>query len=158
MKNNFESAVRFALDAHAGQLDSGFTPYIQHLMGVWSKVRNASMTTQIAALLHDTVEDTDVTLNQIEDNFGTDVKDVIAILTHNKTTPYAAYIEAIALSGNRAAMLVKLADLQDNMSADRLQRLPESSVAYFTKRAQTKYAPARARLLDALGNVIGARV
>jgi (p)ppGpp synthase/HD superfamily hydrolase len=111
------------------------------------------MTTQIAGLLHDTVEDTDVTLNQIEDNFGKDVRDVIEILTHNKTTPYAAYIEAIALSGNRSAILVKLADLQDNMSPERLQRLPESSVAYFTKRAQTKYGPARVRLIDALENI-----
>lgn len=153
MKDNFESALRFALDSHTGQLDQGWTPHIQHLMGVWSRVRFASMSTQIAALLHDVVEDTNVSLGQIRDNFGDDVADVIQILTHQKHVPYRAYIESIAESKNRKAILVKIADLDDNCSPERLQRLPDEKRDYFVSRKENKYLPARRRLIDALDKV-----
>ena len=153
MKDNFESALRFALDVHSNQLDSGWTPYIQHVMGVWSRLRFENMTTQIAALLHDTVEDTSVTLDQIHYEFGEDVAEIIRILTHTKGVPYKAYIEAIALSGNRSAILIKIADLDDNSSEIRLQRLPAGKEEYFRKRAQDKYGPARNRLAVAFAGL-----
>lgn len=150
MKDNFESALRFAMDAHSGQIDKGWTPYIQHLLGVWSRVRQASLTTQIVALLHDTVEDTDIVLDDIQREFGFAVAEAVEILTHDKKIRYTAYIENIAASKNRSAILVKLADLQDNMSEFRLQRLPEEKRAYFESRMHDKYEPARRRLLTAL--------
>ena len=150
MKDNFESAVQFALKAHRGQLDKGWTPYIQHLMGVWSQVRNQSLTTQIVALLHDTIEDTDTVYSELETEFGEDVAKAIQVLTHERGMKYELYIDVIIASKNRHAILVKIADLTDNSSTTRLQRLPETSRAYFEKRAAEKYGPARSKLLKAL--------
>jgi (p)ppGpp synthase/HD superfamily hydrolase len=150
MKDNFDSAVRFALDAHQGQIDKGWSPYIMHLMGVWARVREGSLKTQIVALLHDTIEDTSVTYEQIAAEFGIEVADTVELLTHRKGLSYALYIERIATSGNRSAILVKLADLADNSSTFRQQRLPESKRKYFQERTKTKYKPAYARLIKSL--------
>ena len=150
MKDNFEDALQFAINAHRGQLDNGWTPYIMHLLGVWERVREASLTTQIVALLHDSVEDTSVTYEDILREFGEDVANAVQILTHQKGVKYEPYIENIAQSDNMSAILVKLADLEDNSSKTRLQRLPESKKKYFEKRIKEKYLPARRRLLRAL--------
>lgn len=150
MKDNFEDALKFAINAHSGQLDKGWTPYIQHLLGVWSRVREASLKTQIVALLHDTIEDTTVTYEQIAEQFGVDVADSIDLLSHNKGLKYEVYIENIARSGDRSAILVKLADLADNSSEFRQQRLPEHKRRYFQERTKTKYKPAHDRLIAAL--------
>lgn len=150
MKDNFEFALQFAVDAHKGQLDKGWTPYIQHILGVWSRTRFYDMKTQIGALLHDTVEDTTVTLDQIRYAFGDDIADIVEILTHKKGQPYDEYIESIASSGNIAAIRVKMADLEDNSSDIRLQRLPEDKAEYFARRAREKYLPAKEKLGVAL--------
>lgn len=150
MKDNFDSAVRFALDAHQGQIDKGWTPYIMHLMGVWSRVREASLKTQIVALLHDTIEDTTVTYQQIATEFGEEVADSVELLTHRPGLSYGLYVERIATSGDRSVILVKLADLADNSSEFRQQRLPEDKRRYFQERTKTKYKPAYNRLIQAL--------
>jgi (p)ppGpp synthase/HD superfamily hydrolase len=153
VKDNFEDAIQFAVNAHRGQLDKGWTPYIMHLIGVWSRVREASLQTQIVALLHDTIEDTDITYEQLAAEFGTDVADAVALLTHTKGLNYELYIENIARSGNRSAILVKLADLADNSSEFRQQRLPEAKRAYFKQRTLKKYKPAKERLIKALEDI-----
>lgn len=150
MKDNFESALQYSMDRHRGQLDKGWTPYIQHILGVWYGVREEDLTTQIAALLHDVPEDTEGTIEEILQNFGDDVASIVEILTHNKRIPYESYIDSIIQSGNRRAILIKLSDLADNSSPFRLQRLPESSKEYFQRRAKTKYEQARLRLAEAL--------
>ena len=150
MKDNFESALEFAMDKHHGQLDKGWTPYIQHIMGVWSRVRDEDLTTQIAALLHDTVEDTNTSVEEIGQFFGYGVALIVRILTHTKDESYEAYIDRIVASGNTRAIKIKLADLEDNSSPVRLQRLPPERRAYFEKRIVEKYAKARLVLLAAL--------
>lgn len=151
MKDNFESALEFAIAKHKGQLDKGWTPYIQHLLGVWSRVRDASLTTQIVALLHDSIEDTDTTYEELVAEFGQTVADAVRILTHQRGLKYEAYINNIALSDNPYAILVKLADLEDNSSKVRLQRLSEEMHERFIKRIEEKYNIARAHLKAALG-------
>lgn len=150
MKDNFESALEFAMQKHKGQLDKGWTPYIQHIMGVWSLVRFEDLTTQIAALLHDTVEDTSTTFEELRRGFGDDVVETVAVLTHMKAESYEAYIYRVATSNNRRAIKIKLADLEDNSSAVRLQRLPTERREYFEKRIVEKYSKARLILLAAL--------
>jgi (p)ppGpp synthase/HD superfamily hydrolase len=150
MKDNFEDALQFAMTAHRGQLDNGWTPYIQHLIGVWSRVRYESLTTQIVALLHDSVEDTNVTVPDIRRAFGEEVADAVLILTHTGSVKYDAYIQNIISHGNRHAIAVKIADLEDNSSDIRLQRLPEKKREYFRKRIAEKYLPAKHRLQQAL--------
>lgn len=151
MKDNFEFALEFALNAHKGQLDKGWTPYIQHIMGVWSRVRDEDLTTQIVALLHDVPEDTEVSLSTIYVQFGDDVGKAVGILTHIPGQAYEAYIASIAHSGNKSAILVKLADLEDNTSAARQKRLPEERKEYFLKRTRTKYEPAKELLKKFIG-------
>jgi (p)ppGpp synthase/HD superfamily hydrolase len=153
MKDNFEFALQFALDKHKGQLDKGWTPYIMHLLGVWSKVREASLKTQIVALLHDSLEDTATTYAELEAHFGKGVADTVDLLTHAENVPYESYVQSIAHSGDRSALLVKIADLADNSSPERLQRLPDDKREYYQQRTKDKYLPARKRLIDALKKV-----
>lgn len=150
MKDNFESALNYAIDKHKGQLDKGWTPYIQHLLGVWSRVRFHDLTTQICALLHDVIEDTDGTYEEIALNFGSKVADTIQLLTHDRKVRYPAYILNIIESRNQTAINVKIADLEDNSSEIRLQRLPEGKQKYFQKRITTTYLPAKQQLQAAL--------
>jgi (p)ppGpp synthase/HD superfamily hydrolase len=154
MKDNFEFALEFAINKHRGQVDKGWTPYIQHILGVWSRLRDADLTTQIAALLHDVVEDTSTSVSEIEREFGDRVTQIVRILTHAPGVPYDAYISQIALSGNRSAILIKLADLADNSSPERLKRLPQEAQQYFEKRIETKYKKAQQTLNAALADIV----
>jgi (p)ppGpp synthase/HD superfamily hydrolase len=154
MKDNFEFALEFAISKHRGQVDKGWTPYIQHILGVWSRLRDADLTTQIAALLHDVVEDTATTITEIDDKFGAKVASIVAVLTHMKSEPYDSYIIRIAMSENRSAILIKLADLADNSSPERLKRLPKDAQAYFQNRIETKYKKAQQTLNAALADIV----
>ena len=82
----FDKALQFAIDAHRGQKRKWTTiPYILHPIEVCAIVATLSDDDEVlsAALLHDTVEDTDVTLEQIRDEFG----DRVATLVQHETAP-----------------------------------------------------------------------
>lgn len=111
-----EEARRFAEKAHEGQIDRGGSAYIEHPRAVADKVDGE--TEKIVAWLHDTVEDTEVTVDQIREMFGDEVADAVAVLTRDKGEPYMDYIEKI--KGNEIARKVKLADLSHNMDVSRL--------------------------------------
>ena len=111
-----KKADAFAEKAHSGQFDMGGHPYIEHPRYVASMVDGE--TAKIAALLHDTVEDTDVTLDDIRAEFGDEIAEIVGLLTHKKGTPYMEYIKAIAQ--NDTAKKVKIADLTHNMDTSRL--------------------------------------
>lgn len=83
----FEEAIRFALNAHSGmRRKSDCTPYILHPME--AAIIAASLTDDeevlAAAMLHDTVEDTDTTLDDIREKFGERVAELVASETENK--------------------------------------------------------------------------
>ncbi|MCR5067626.1 MAG: HD domain-containing protein [Erysipelotrichaceae bacterium] len=83
----FDRAVVFATNAHSGQTRRGSNvPYIIHPLEVATIAATLSDDDDImcAALLHDTVEDTDVTLDEIEENFGPHVRQLVASETENK--------------------------------------------------------------------------
>lgn len=105
-------ALALATQAHKGQFDKGGEPYISHPIRVSQLVKDDDM--KIVALLHDVVEDTYVTLDDIESEFGIEIAHVVGKLTHDTTIPYMEYIEI--LSHNKAARAVKIADLTDNLS------------------------------------------
>src|SRR5208337_5544088 len=71
-------AIAFAARAHAGQLDKCGVPYILHPLAVMDAVKNHGRLTQIIAVLHDVVEDTPVTLDEIRTEFGDEVADGVA--------------------------------------------------------------------------------
>lgn len=116
------SAIRYIKRAHMGQKDMGGKPYWTHPMRVMTLLgRSASVTEKHAALLHDVIEDTETTFDDLRRvGFHTDVLVAVELLTRPAGLTYQRYINRLILSGNVAAMRVKLADLLDNMDERRI--------------------------------------
>lgn len=135
-------AMEIAYAAHHGQVDKAGMPYIFHPMHLAE-----GMDDEISccvALLHDTVEDTDITFSKLEKEFPKDVLDALKLLTHEKETDYFDYVRA--LKKNPIAVKVKLADLAHNSDQSRLigTTMDEETKAYF----RSKYTKAKAILLE----------
>ena len=116
-----ERAVRRALEAHAGQKEENDRPYLLHPLRLM--LRMDTEQEMAAAVLHDVVEDTDISLEDLRsEGFPEAVVSSVALLTHDKKkVSYRAYIERIA--ADPVARKVKLADLEDNLNVLRLARL-----------------------------------
>ena len=108
-------ALRFAYDAHHGQLDYNGIPYIFHPLHLAEQMDDEISC--CAALLHDVVEDTDVTLEQLAEEFPSEVVAVVKLLTRKDGDDYFDYIRAI--KSNPTARKVKLADLAHNSDQTR---------------------------------------
>lgn len=137
MSELLKCADAFAEAKHCGQTDKAGRPYIEHPRAVAARVDGEIE--KIVALLHDTVEDTDATIEEIRSLFGNEVAEAIGYLTHDKSVPYMDYIERV--KGNDIARKVKLADLSHNMD---LSRLPV--VTEVDRERVEKYKKARAFL------------
>ena len=103
-------ALRLAYRAHAGQLDRGGVPYIFHPYHLAEQMDDERSI--CVALLHDVVEDTPVTLEEIQREFPSEIAEAVALLTHDPSTDYFAYVRR--LKANPLARKVKLADLMHN--------------------------------------------
>ena len=114
-------AIHLATSYHEGQVDKAGKPYIEHPLRVMNAVEGE--TEKIVAVLHDTLEDTDITLGEIESDFGAEVAAAILALTRNKDEDYFDFI--CRVKGNAIATKVKIADLQDNMDLSRLPAVTE---------------------------------
>ncbi|WP_010249275.1 HD domain-containing protein [Acetivibrio cellulolyticus] len=118
---SIEIALKFAMDKHKGQVDKSGAPYIEHVMRVAEKVKRDEE--KIVALLHDVVEDTSTSLEEIESlGVSDEIIKAIDLLTHKKDSNYYDYIRNI--SKNNLAKVVKLADLEDNTDVRRMEKLP----------------------------------
>ena len=136
-----KKAMRIAYDAHAGQLDKGGDPYVFHPFYVAERMPDE--VSVCVALLHDVVEDTEVTLQDLACDFPAEVIEALGLLTHEDGVPYLDYVAAAA--ANPIARRVKLADLEHNSDEGRLsacEGLSESDRA----RLRDKYAQAKALL------------
>ncbi|MCE7011588.1 HD domain-containing protein [Kibdelosporangium philippinense] len=137
-----DDAIRIARAAHAGQVDKGGKPYIDHPLRVLARVKGAHA--QMAAVLHDVVEDTSVTASDLR-SAGCPEDVVVAVIALSKvpgeTMP--SYLRRVA--ADPIAVQVKRADIADNTDPQRLAMLePETQ-----DRLRAKYAEA-IRLLDEL--------
>lgn len=113
-------AMRLAYQAHHGQTDKTGLPYIHHILHVAEQMPDEQTT--IAALLHDTIEDTDVTFaDLVREGFPSESLDAVRMLTHDASVPYLDYIRS--LRSNRIAVTVKLADLAHNSDLTRLDKI-----------------------------------
>lgn len=118
---NLDDAILLAVKAHHGQRDRSGEPYILHPLRLM--FRQNSTATRIAAVLHDVVEDTPVTFEQLADaGFSEEILDAVALLTHNPQDSYEDYVARIKT--NPVARAVKLADLEDNMRLERIAGEP----------------------------------
>ena len=111
-------ARKFAERAHAGQKYGPDQNYIEHPVRLAEKFEEPTL--KIVALLHDVVEDSDITIMEILWRFGSVVANAVLALTRGKE-PYSDYIEAVAK--NRIASQVKVEDLLDNI--DHIDRYPD---------------------------------
>jgi (p)ppGpp synthase/HD superfamily hydrolase len=134
-------ALRLAYAAHHGQTDKSGQPYIFHPYHLAEQ-----MTDEVSvcvALLHDVVEDTDLTFADLEREFPKEVTDALRLLTHEKGTDYFDYVRAIR--ENPVAVKVKLADLAHNSDETRFAGCGEILTEQLAKRRE-KYAKAIAIL------------
>ncbi|MCR5600175.1 MAG: HD domain-containing protein [Ruminococcus sp.] len=136
-------AMKLAYDAHHGQLDKNGVPYIFHPYHLAEEMQDEYTT--CAALLHDTVEDTDVTIAMLEKEFPPEVTEAVKLLTHDKDTDYFEYIKAIKTSA--VAKAVKLADLHHNSDLSRFIN-EEDRTAPKTIERLKKYSRAIELLTD----------
>lgn len=119
-----EKAIAMALTAHEGKLDKGGNAYILHPL----RIMNAMETDEEkqVALLHDVVEDSNITIQQLKENgFPAKVLKAVVLLTKTENQDYEKYIAAI--KKNPLATKVKLADLKDNMNLTRLKKITEAA-------------------------------
>lgn len=129
-----KKAMKIAFTAHKEQVDKTGLPYIFHPFHLAEQMETEE--TVCAALLHDVVEDTDMTFEQLtEHGFSDDVMEALRLLTHDDDVPYMDYVREI--KKNPIARAVKLADLRHNSDMTRLDVVDE----YAFKRAE-KYRQA----------------
>lgn len=112
-----KKAMIIAYNAHNGQVDKSGIPYIYHPIHLAEQMDTE--TECIVALLHDVVEDTNVTFDELEKNFSPEVIEGLKLLTHDKNVDYLEYIRKI--KNNPIARKVKLADLYHNSDPTRME-------------------------------------
>ncbi|MCK9597011.1 HD domain-containing protein [Candidatus Pacearchaeota archaeon] len=119
-----EKSIKLAVDKHCGQVDRSGSPYILHCLRVMNNVPQR-VDIMIAAVLHDIVEDTNISFYdlwkmEIDDN----ILLIIDLLTRQKTIEYFDYIER--LKNNEMACAIKLADIEDNINLLRLNVITDA--------------------------------
>ncbi|WP_165045539.1 GTP pyrophosphokinase [Dysgonomonas sp. ZJ709] len=134
MKKILEQAIHIAVNAHFGQVDKADAPYIFHPLRVMQQVNSTEE--KILAILHDVVEDTFLTFNDLIDK-GIPKHMVITLrlLTREKDMPYEDYISKIG--ENPVATKIKIADLIDNMDASRLKQVGETDMERLQKYSRS---------------------
>lgn len=108
----YQEALKFIAKKHAGQKRRNGNPYIIHPIRVSQEVH--SDTEKVVALLHDVVEDTETTVEEISQVFGHEVALAVEALTHRDDEPWLDYISRV--KKNPIALVVKIADISDNLS------------------------------------------
>jgi GTP diphosphokinase / guanosine-3',5'-bis(diphosphate) 3'-diphosphatase len=124
--STLERAIQIAALAHAGQVDKAGQPYILHPLRVMLRVQGENE--RMAAVLHDVVEDTSVSLRQLAaEGFALQVIEAIEALTKR---PGETRLEAAARAArNSVARVVKLADNAENMDISRIANPTDKDLA-----------------------------
>lgn len=126
-------AMEIAFEAHKDQKDKSGLPYIHHPFHLAEQMTDEDTT--VVALLHDVVEDTPVTLEQLKgEGFAPRVLEAIALMTHDPAVDYMDYVAEI--KKNPIARAVKLADLRHNSDLTRLDTVDEKALARVEKYKQ----------------------
>ncbi|MBR2836087.1 MAG: GTP pyrophosphokinase [Coriobacteriales bacterium] len=133
-----KKALRICFDAHKDQLDKSGLPYVFHPFHLAEQMETEDEI--CVALLHDVVEDTDITIDDLRaQGFNANILTAIDLMTHQEGVPYLEYVTRIA--PNPLARKVKIADLHHNSDPTRLDTIIPRDI----ERAE-KYAKALAIL------------
>lgn len=118
-------ALKLCFEAHKNQQDKSGLPYVFHPFHLAEQMKDENTT--IVALLHDIVEDTPCTIDELRNiGFDNQIIEAISIMTHNESVPYMEYIRQI--KPNPIAKAVKLADLKHNSDLTRLDMITEKDL------------------------------
>ena len=130
-----EKAIEIAARAHAGQVDKAGAPYVFHPLRLMLAVLTPFE--RMAAVLHDVVEDTAVTLSDLQDaGFSPEVLDAVVALT--KRTGESRLEAARRAAKNPIARVVKLADVTDNMDLSRISNPSEKDFTRLKEYEEVK--------------------
>jgi (p)ppGpp synthase/HD superfamily hydrolase len=130
-------ARAWAIKAHTGQKDKAGKDYFRaHVATVAEGVKGDPIA-ETVAFLHDTVEDTSITIEDIRTGFPKEVADAVSALTHSKGISYAEYLWYI--QQNSIAVKVKLSDLRSNMDLTRLPHAPTEKDLERTRKYKRAY-------------------
>lgn len=120
--STLERAIQIACEAHEGQYDKGGEAYILHPLRVMLRMHTEP--TRIAAILHDVVEDSNFTFEDLNKNgFSEEVVSAVDALTKRKGEEYLDFVRRAA--AHPIACLVKRADLEDNLNLSRIKNPSE---------------------------------
>ncbi|MEM6431970.1 MAG: HD domain-containing protein [Deinococcota bacterium] len=123
--SSLERAVELAAKHHAGQCQRNGTPYLLHPLHVMACVDDPDA--KIVAILHDVVEDTPLTLDELRaEGFSAEVLEAVRLVTKLDDVSYEDYIDALA--HNPLARTVKLADLRHNIDLTRLDEVKDNDL------------------------------
>lgn len=153
--NLLKKAYVFAARAHKGQTRRSGEPYLSHPLEVSSMLADMRLdkTTLMAGLLHDVLEDTDITAGDVRENFGQDVADLVEGVTKisrvQESSPEVRQAETIrkiilAMTDDLRVIFIKLADRIHNLKT--LNFLPEDKQRQIAKETLEIYAPIANRL------------
>lgn len=121
----YTKALQLAMNVHKGQVDKGGNPYILHPIAVSQLVDSEEE--KIVALLHDVVEDTDITLEHLKlEGFSDNIIAAVSALTKQPGVAYDDYIST--LKGNSIAVRVKIADITHNSDISRIPNPTEKDL------------------------------
>ena len=125
-----ELAIKVATEAHAGQVDKGGKPYINHPQAVAASLTNTEY--KIVAYLHDVCEDTSITFDDLKDmGFTYRIVNSIRLLTKTDELTYEEYLRRLRMDS--CARAVKMADLKHNMDITRIPIPSEKDYARIEK-------------------------
>ena len=123
--DNTKKALKLCFEAHKDQVDKCGMPYVFHPFHLADQMKDEITT--VVALLHDVVEDTDDTLDDLRCmGFPEKAIEALTLLTHDPAVPYMDYVAAI--KPNPVARTVKLADLYHNSDLLRLDEIDEQAL------------------------------
>ncbi len=133
-------ALRICFDAHKEQVDKTGLPYVFHPFHLAQQMTSEGAC--VCALLHDVMEDTPLTRKELEEmGIPREYTDILMLLYHREDVPYMDYVKA--LSHNKIAREVKIADLRHNSDLSRLDVVDERAL-----ERQEKYRIALEYLLS----------
>ena len=124
--------------AFEGKVDKAGKPYISHLMRVANGVLGNSLIREsltVIGLLHDLIEDTHWTAEDLRKEFPDNIVDAVVALTKVDGISYDDYIDGVM--ANELATYVKISDLKDNMDVTRLKALGDYEIKRLKKYHKT---------------------
>lgn len=125
-----EKSLAIALDAYKGQVDKAGQPYILHPLRLMAKMETEAE--QVVALLHDVVEDSDYTPEDlVEAGIPERLVEAVLQLTKNEGESYEHFVQRA--SSNDLARKVKIADIEDNINVLRLNTLEDKDLSRVAK-------------------------